>query len=139
VNLPRIVFSSWTRWAERMTVDGIDAPGVYLLAHFKKPPLGNADPQIQEIIYIGETCNQSLKKRWRQFHRSAFEGKEGHSGGKTYRKIFAGKDGENLFVAAFPVDELSDKLRPVFIRYVERKVVLDYALKWGAAPKCNKR
>jgi hypothetical protein len=139
VDLPKVVFSRWTRWADRMTVDGIDAPGVYLLAHFKKPPLGNADPQTREVIYIGETCDQSLKKRWRQFHRCAFEGKEGHSGGKTYWKIFADKGGENLFVAAFPVEELSDEFRPLFIRYVERKAILDYALKWGAVPKCNKR
>jgi len=90
-------------------------------------------------LYIGEMCDQPLKERWNDFHRSAFEGKKGHSGGKTYWKLFGGKGREDLFVAAFPVVELSGKLRPLFIRYVERKLILDYALRWGRAPKCNQK
>lgn len=138
MKLPKIIFSAWTRWADRASVDGIDMPGLYLLAQFKKPPIGDTNLQAQEIIYIGETCKRTLKKRWDNFHRAAFKGKKKiHSGGETYRQEFGDK-GSNLFVAAFPVSELDNQLRPLFIRYVERKLILDYALMRGAAPKCNK-
>ena len=139
MKLPKITFSAWTRWADRTTIDGIDTPGLYLLAQFKNPPIGNADSQAQEIIYIGETCERTLRKRWDNFHRAAFQGKKNiHSGGETYREKL-GDDGNNLFVAAFSVGESDGQLRPLFIRYVERKLILDYALEWDAAPKCNKK
>jgi len=139
MKLQKVVFSGWARWADRTAIDNIDAPGIYILAQFKKPPIGNADPQVQDIIYIGETCDRTLKKRWGNFHHAAFQGKKGiHSGGETYREIL-NDNGDNLYVAAFPVNELSLQLRSLFIRYVERKLIWEYALKWGVAPKCNKK
>ena len=139
MKLPKIRFSAWTRWADRTSLDGIDAPGLYLLAKFKKLPTGDTDLQVQEIIYVGETCKRTLKKRLDNFHRAAFKGKKKiHSGGQTYRKEFKDK-GSNLFLATLPVNELDNQLRPLFIRYVERKIILDYALIWGTAPKCNKK
>lgn len=137
--LPDIIFSKWTPWAARTDLDKIDLPGVYILARFTTPPRGNADPHTKEVVYIGETC-QTLEKRWRQFHRAAFEEKNGHSGGKNYRRTFGG-NGDNLFVAAFRVNklDLNDKLRPLFIRYVERKLIWEYAQKWCDAPECNKK
>lgn len=139
MKLPKIRFSAWTRWAVRTSLCGINAPGLYLLAKFKKPPTGDTDWQVQEIIYVGETCKMTLKKRWDNFHRAAFKGKKKiHNGGQTYRKEFRDKGG-NLFVAASPVNELDNQLRPLFIRHVERKLILDYALIWGRAPKCNKK
>jgi len=138
MSLPPITFSNWIQWTDRAKISGVEKPGIYVLAHFAKPP-STVDLQAQEIIYIGETCDQSLRQRWGQFHRCAFEGKDGHSGGITYWKLFDGKHIERLFVAAFPVDSLSDALRPLFIRYVERKLILEYAVKWGTAPKCNRK
>ena len=139
MKLPKILFSGWARWADRTAIDNIDAPGIYILAQFKKPPIGNADPQVQDIIYIGETCDRTLEKRWDNFHHAAFQEKNGiHSGGETYRKKL-NDTGDNLYVAAFPVNELSYQLRPLFIRYVERKLIWEYAQKWGVAPKCNKK
>ena len=139
MSLPDIVFSKWTRWNDRTTLNEVDYPGIYVLAHFKTHPVGDADPLAQEVIYIGETCDQLLRVRWNQFHRCAFEGKRGHSGGMTYWRVFGGKGGENLFVAAFPVGNLDDQIRPLFIRHVERKLILEYALKWDAPPKCNRK
>ena len=144
MNLPDVVFSKWTRWTARADLDRIDLPGVYILAHFATPPPGNADPQAREVIYIGETCARTLKVRWDNFHKAAFDGGNNHSGGKKYRKDF-GDNGGDLFVAAFPVDKLNDelcdelnnKLRPLFIRYVERKLIWEYAEKYLAAPKYN--
>lgn len=141
LGLPSIAFSEWVLWTERATLKGIDAPGIYVLAHFRIAPAGNADLLAQEVIYVGETCDRTLRRRWRQFHHCAFEGKEkGHSGGITYRRLFGGKDIGELYAACFPVGNLlNDKLRPLFIRYVERKLILDYAVTWGAAPRCNRK
>jgi hypothetical protein len=138
LNLPDIVFSKWTRWNDRANLHEVGRPGVYVLAHFKAYPSGNADLLAQEIIYVGVTCDQSLGQRWNQFHHSAFEGKRGHGGGMTYWDLFHGKRGRSLFVAAFPVDGLDKLICDVFILYVERKLILEYALKWNARPKCNK-
>jgi len=140
LGLPAIVFSEWVLWTARATLKGIDAPGIYVLAHFTIAPAGSADPLTQEVIYVGETCSQFIRRRWQQFHACAFEGKRGHSGGVTYRKCFVGGDIEKLYVACFPIGNLlNDSLRPLFIRHVERKLILDYAVKWGAAPRCNRK
>ncbi len=145
MNLPDIVFSKWTRWTARTNLgEIINLHGVYILARFTTPPPGNANPQAQEVIYIGETCAQSLKKRWSDFDHAAFDKGHNHSGGRKYKKEFPG-NGNNLFVAAFPVsklndeicDELNNKLRPFFIRYVERKLIWEYAEKYLTHPKYN--
>lgn len=138
MRLPNLTFSNWVRWTERANLDSINEPGVYILAQFKRPPVGIANPQTRQIIYIGETCNNSLRGRWREFNRAAFQGKFGHSGGATYRAQF-GDDGRTLYVAALPAGRVENKLQTLFIRYVERKLILDYALKWGSAPICNRK
>jgi len=136
--IPRVSFSEWVQWSERTKLARIDESGVYVLARFKKPPMGKVNPLSKEIVYIGETCDTSLRGRWNQFNRSAFEGKFGHSGGTTYRSTFGDK-GTKLFVAGLPVGQRTDALGSVFIRYVERKLLLDFALKWGSAPICNRK
>lgn len=139
MRFPRVVFSSWTQWADRKKLRNRDLPGVYLLARFETRPPHGVDPQSREIIYIGETCKK-LVSRWRQFNRSAFQGRGGHSGGRTYRRKRFGSE-QDLYVAAFPVsaDGMGVELRPLFIRYVERKLILEFARRWGKAPKCNSK
>ena len=108
------------------------------MAHFDVTPAGRANPRVKQIVYIGETCKNSLIWRWRQFNRSAFEGKAGHSGRKTYRQVFGGQ-GNNLYVAAFLVEGLDKETRSLFIRYVERKLIWEFARRWGTAPRCNRK
>ena len=138
MSLPTVSFSEWVRWQERTGVDGIQAPGVYVLARFVTPTPGEADPLAREVVYIGETSARTLRERWNEFSRSAFEGKFEHSGGRTYLAEY-GDDGSSLFVAAFPVANMGKELRPLYIRHVERKLILDYAVRWGNAPRCNRR
>ena len=133
-----IVFSRWKQWNERTALEGIKYPGVYILARFKDRVPRIVRPRAERIIYIGETCDNTLRGRLRQFNRSAFENKRGHSGGHTYRELF-GDRGRILHVAIFPVSKLDGELRPLFIRYVERKLIWDYSKRWGAAPICNKK
>ena len=135
--LPPITFSNWAPWTDRSEIAGYKNPGVYALAHFKKPPK-TIGLQSKKIIYIGETCT-SFRKRLGEFERSAFKGKKGHSGGKTYREEFGDEKKDQLFVSAFPVHVLSDELRPLFIRYLERKLILEYAMKRHRLPDCNRK
>jgi len=133
-----IKFTPWITWKERKTITGKKLPGVYLLSHFDmKPNKESANPRSKEIIYIGETSKRTLNERLNQFERSAFKRKNDHSGGKNYREIFSDQ-GECLYVALFHVCDLDDKIHPLFIKYIERKLILEYALEWGESPICNK-
>lgn len=135
--LPPITFSKWVQWGNRTDIEGVDLPGVYILAKFKDVPKGNANITDSNIVYVGETCNQKLKQRLYQFNNSAFRNKDGHSGGWSYESAFGDK-GKDLYVAALPVD-LPKNLQHLFIRYVERKIILDFAMKYGKQPKLNKK
>ena len=130
--------SAWIPWEERDILAGAELPGVYLLAHFAGTPRGQADPLAKAIIYIGETCDNSLKGRWYQFNRSAFHGKPGHSGGSTYREQHL-RFRRQLHVAAIPIEGLGEAVQPYFIRHLERKLLWQYILKWGRPPACNRK
>ena len=138
VQTRRIVFTSWTRWADRASLKNVRSPGVYILAHFRKVPSGPANPLAKQVIYIGETCSNSLIGRWRQFDRAALQGKHGHSGGITYRDEIGGKGGR-LYVAAVRVPNLGESALPYFIRYVERRLIWEFYQKWAAPPRCNRK
>jgi hypothetical protein len=133
---PEIRFGSWFRWVERNSIKDSDRCGVYMLSKFRVASRGSADPLSKNVIYFGETCNQSLRVRWRQFDDSAFQKKRGHSGGKNYRERY-GDEGADLYVAAMPVKLEDEILRSQFIRFAERKLILDYVLKWKRLPECN--
>lgn len=138
MQIPKIIFKKWTKWPDRGKIMNSNHPGVYLLAKFKVPPKGNANPLDNHIVYIGETCNNTLKGRWNQFNRSAHYNRDGHSGGFTYYKKYNGNT-DDLFVAELPCMSLSNGLRHLFIRYIERKLILQYAIKHGKQPECNKK
>ena len=135
IKLPRIIFTKWYSWSDRRLIENKGSPGVYLLAKFKKPPSGRANVLDKNIIYIGETCS-SLHTRWYNFDRSAFQSKDGHSGGCTYNETYTDK-GDDLYVAALPVLGFFDNIEPIFIRFIERKLILDYTLKYGRPPILN--
>lgn len=134
----QIEFSSWFRWNERGRIENSDRPGVYMLSKFRTVPPRTADPLDENIVYFGETCNQSLKDRWSQFDASAFQQKRGHSGGKTYGEVY-GDNGFDLYVAAMPVKIENGILRSQFIRFVERKLILDFVVMWKRLPSCNRK
>jgi hypothetical protein len=136
MKIPEIEFGSWFKWKERQGIDNSDKHGVYRLSKFKTTPPQIIDPLDDNVIYFGETCNQSLEERWTQFDASAFQGKRGHSGGKTYRERYR-DNGLDLYVAAMPVTITSEHLRSSFIRFAERKLILDYVIKWNRLPTCN--
>ena len=135
-NEPPIRFTPWTHWPERNRAKNAHLPGVYLIARWEVAPPDKVDALAQAIVYVGEITEGSLMGRWQQFARAAFEGKPGHAGGMKYRDIF-GDEGDTLYVAAFVPEGLSREMRSLYIRYVERKLVWEWARRWGDAPLCN--
>jgi hypothetical protein len=138
IETPEIRFSDWICWDMRSYLNGLEHPGVYVLAIFEDDPPTQVNPETREIIYVGETCSNSLRKRLEQFNRSAFLGKKVHSGGRTYRRIIGGS-GQHLFVSIISANWLDDITRPQYIRYLERKLIWDYTARWDQPPKCNRK
>ncbi|MFC1580079.1 hypothetical protein ACFL4N_04135 [Thermodesulfobacteriota bacterium] len=138
MKVSRIGFSRWKQWGDRDSLnEALNFPGIYLLAHYQRWQSGPAKPLTSRVVYIGETCKQTLKRRLNQFENSGFSGKPGHSGGRTYWKKFKGKTSAQLFVAVLPVKLINVDIRPYFIRYVERKLIWEYARKYNSPPLCN--
>lgn len=135
---PQVLFSSWTPWAACFSNLELKAPGVYALARFPGPAPSVVDLTDANICYFGETCGQSLETRLWQFSRSAFEAKNGHSGGWTYRDRF-NDDGSKLWVSAFQAVDMQDPLRSAYIRHVERELIWNWALAHGRLPACNSK
>lgn len=134
-----VQFSEWMRWQEYPSHPDSKHPGVYLLGRFDSfpPTLSCFD---ENIIYIGETVNQTLKERLYQFGRSAFRRTLGHSGGRTFSDKLLGGVGQDapswLYVALFPVT-LTEPCLSAYIRFAERKLIWDYVQTWNALPQCN--
>ena len=135
--LRRLPFSRWTTWVQRHEIDLADAPGVYLLGRFDRPPPPEVNPLDQRVLYIGETAQQSLRRRWYQFERSAFQGKSGHSGGRTYRRHVA-KSPRRLYVSALPVT-IEDPAASAYIRAVERLLIWAHVARYDTFPRCNRK
>ena len=138
ITLPDVIFSPWFKWEERSRIPNDDHPGVYVLAHFDKTPRGRADPLSREIIDIGETTKKTIRSRLNYFHRAAFRGAVGiHSAGETYRLLFKDID-KTLWVSSFIPIDLDEPILMLFIKFIERKLILEYANRWGKPPVCNK-
>lgn len=134
-NARELKFQRWALWRDRADIKGSVSPGVYLLAQIKNGVPKIVDPLYPEIVYVGETSGQTLRSRWNQFNRSAFEGKFGHSGGRNYREIID-SNSRLLYVAALPVD-FEEPFSSTYIRYLERLVLVDFVFRHGRRPVCN--
>ncbi|MCX6996138.1 MAG: hypothetical protein NTV49_03410 [Kiritimatiellaeota bacterium] len=137
---PKPEFSEWMRWPTHWQHSGIRNPGVYLLARFENDAPTEVDALDPRVLYVGETCNQTLETRLYQFSRSAFRRKTGHSGGWTFCDRFnRGKPADPpdwLFVSLLPVT-LAEPKRSVWIRLVERQILWDFVGKRDRLPQCN--
>jgi hypothetical protein len=111
---------------------------VYALACFDGEPSLSADVLDERVIYIGETCNNSLSGRLWQFNRYPFFQKTGDSGRWAFHSRCACR-GEHLHGAVFPVSTLHESHRSAFIRHTERRLLLEYILRWGRRPVCNSK
>lgn len=96
-------FNPWVNLTKRLEISGKNLPGVYMIASSETMP---ADYRANNgaIIYIGETTDQTLGDRVRQFSVSGFNVKPGHSGGNTFRNKFSHETPEHmLWLSVCPV------------------------------------
>ena len=144
VTYPDIVFHPWHRWKDRRLLldepfqheiehaDTVRYGAVYLFGHFtgdelkEKPVSWTAEG----VIYIGFT--QNVRNRPIR----------GHNKIPDYKKKFSDPYLRHLFVSLFDVAKwgMWDRLTPpqmAFLKYVERKVIWEYADKWGDLPALN--
>ncbi|WP_146142942.1 hypothetical protein [Halomonas sp. ND22Bw] len=139
MNTPK--FSQWVKFTHYKELDGLSFPGVYALAHFSSPPEKDSSIHASHTIYIGETTSQKLSNRLYQFGRSAFQKKNGHSGGHTYSRVFLDNKPlnevpDNLYVAVLPVDK-PPKESKAYIKLVERLAIWEFFQKKRDYPSCN--
>jgi len=136
-----VSFSPWLHWDQRSASPERDGPGVYLLGRFEEGAPAIVDPADERVLLIAETRDQSLADRWYQFHRCAFEGADGHSGGRTFRRLFTnGPDSAVpgwLYVAAAGVPAKEDAGR--FTKDVTKRLLTEYEERCGRVSGERKR
>jgi len=131
-------FSEWVPWSSRSMPD-LSFAGVYVIGAIhdieNQPRLGHAS----RLLYVGETCGQSLKQRLGQFDRSAFRNLRAHSGGTKFLSLH-GKElqSKHVFFACNPVKH-EEPMKSSFIRYIERAVILQHVQMHGTLPSCNSK
>jgi hypothetical protein len=117
----------------------LSRPGVYLLARFTKRPPKGRPTLSSKMLYIGETCGQSLRSRLYQFNRSAFLEKLGHSGGATFWNTFRPNDETDwLYVSVMSTSD-EEPAASAYIRYVERALIWAHVQHHKALPECNRK
>jgi len=136
-------FSPWPPWTDAKSIEGVTSlAGVYMFARFARNPNVTPDPTDTNVIYIGETCANTIAGRWYQFGRSAFFRKSGHSGGWTFSDTYLDATPQDppdwLYVTALPVD-LEEPHLSAFIRYKERLLLWEYVQAHGQLPACNSK
>ena len=115
-------------------------PGVYMIALFDSDPPESVSAADEHIIYIGETCERALRKRLQEFSRAASDGITKHSGGRRFHREFGDEAMESmsnsLFVAVLAIDQ-PEPHSSAYIRYTERRMILEFVTANDRLPVCN--
>ncbi|MEG9860968.1 MAG: hypothetical protein V6Z81_00450 [Parvularculales bacterium] len=135
IRIPKIEFSEWYARDDVKNNPHRNQPGVYIIARFVHKPEGTADYNAKEILCVGETT-RDIHTRLKQFFRAAKNGKTNHNPGKKFFRKFSGNL-DNIYVASFSPELEEEHCLDPFIRYLERKLILEYAIKHGSIPFCN--
>ena len=131
--------SEWVTWQSRGCLSDLELPGVYFIGKFPTSP-SDLNIDSPSIMYIGHTI-LPLNGRLSKFHYSAFDAKDGHSGGRTFcMKYSGGKPGKvprGLRLCVIPVYGREPALSAL-IRLLERKYIYKFVECHGRLPVCNK-
>lgn len=140
-------FSSWARWMDRNTINGIKNPGIYALAVTAKDISNIPFNYIAEIVYFGQTTGgNGLQGRLNQFEYTIAQKKRSVHGGaerflykyKSYPELTT-----KLFVSLCPVvcDVKSncpeDLLKMGDVLKLEYYCFAKYAEKFNMLPEFN--
>lgn len=144
LTVPELDFPSWVAWEDRMSLSGVEYPGVYLVA-LSTQSLVRVAPQWEVVSYIGMTNSVGgLISRWQQFDR-AVRGKGGHSGGNLMFKRKGHRETweEELFVTAKAVECEVSRAAPEdlhqmgIVAYLEYDAFARYSARVGGRPPFN--
>jgi hypothetical protein len=140
--IKKLGFSRWVRLEDYEKLNTGGLPGVYVVAANVSQPV-QVPPDDRRVLYIGETVNQTLAKRLHQFKRS-IDGKGGHSGGDTLRKLRREYRHKRLWLSirSFPLRaDLRTKTARAFrssqIQLLERLLLYAHVRANGKYPTCN--
>lgn len=133
-------FVGWERWVDRDPdlsegeYDQCAWPGVYVIGIFDDEPPKRVFPLPIEVIYIGQTT-RTLRERLLEFHKSANEGRSGHSGGYRFYTEHNGALA-STWVTMLPV-RLPPSEQPGAITVLEGLLIWSYSRTWKRPPCCN--
>jgi hypothetical protein len=142
--LPELEFPPWFAWDDRSHLDGVDHPGVYLIALSERNLVGEA-PKWESVSYIGMTNSLGgLRNRWRQFDR-AVRGRRGHSGGNLIFARMGHRNSwhEDLFVTGQAIEcdvkrgTPQDLRQMGIVAYLEYEAFARFAQEVGGKPRFN--
>jgi len=133
-------FTNWIQLDALGSLEDLDTHGIYLLGRFERRAPTEIDLNDQRIIYIGETCSQTLAKRLGQFRRALLTGRPGHSGGLTLSAhlINGSINPKHIFVSIMSVPHPAPE-GPAIIRYIERALILKFVQTHGTLPVGNSK
>ncbi len=136
---PELKFRPWVLWSNRSDLvdppddceDGSDYPGLYILGHFKSAPHPSS-PAIasgKQTVYIGQTKN--IRNRPIRCHNKR----------TLYSEKYADWSLRHLYVAIWDIAQWFDVSEPqkAFLAYAEKKLIWEYARRWGCRPPLNLR
>ena len=134
-------FVPWMPFRQAMKHQAVEQPGVYVVATLKNPSSQARTPLARRAVYIGMSVGRNgvrpLRIRLAAFRRAARGSRSAHhSGGQRYRKMRK-QWYEKRAVFLISCRNIPKRLRPYYIRYLERKLILEHVLKYGKAPKLN--
>jgi hypothetical protein len=138
-------FSHWTKWTDRNKLEGLQFPGVYVLAISEHDLSNKRFTWIQQIVYVGMTnAATGLKGRLKQFDNTII-GKTGHGGADRFRHDYPmHKDlVPFLYVAVAPFEcdvtsiAPSDLITMGDVAKAEYECFAQFAGAFGCLPKYN--
>ena len=125
--------TAWTPWQNRAQINGIDLPGVYLIAELLPP--GPAHPFDEETVCIGST-SRPLSERLDQFDATAFRGQGSHGPAERHREN-RGAAADSLSVCVLALD-LQEPWRSIVPPFLESLLFWAYKERTGDLPFDNR-
>ncbi len=133
-------FSKWHPLADHAELDtALDSPGIYVLIDKKNLKANSRVSVNHPLLYIGETCSRTLRKRLQEFCKAGFEKQKNHSGGMTFKSLFSKKlAASQVYVSVLAVNK-KEPQASAYIRSLERLMIWEYVCIHDALPKCNSK
>jgi len=139
------VFSKWTKWNDRDSLNGIKFPGIYCIAISEIDFSEQDFVWISNITYVGMTNSKTgLKGRLKQFDNTII-GKTGHGGADRFRFKHQNYQDltDKLYVSVCPFECDVESNNPKDLRVMgevakfEYDCFAEYAEKFGELPEFN--